>query len=39
MALIELLQLAIDAGWFLPSVRREAQRLATRLVHLLDAGR
>jgi hypothetical protein len=39
LALIELLQQGIDAGYFLPDIRREAQRLATRLIHLLRAGR
>jgi hypothetical protein len=39
LALIELLQQGIDAGYFLPDIRREAQRLATRLIHLLHAGR
>jgi hypothetical protein len=38
-ALIELLQRAIDAGYFLPDIRREAQRLAIRLSNQLRAGR
>jgi hypothetical protein len=39
LALIELLQQGIDAGYFLASVRENAQRLAIRLVNLLRAGR
>jgi hypothetical protein len=37
--LVELLQQGIDAGYFLPDIRQEAQRLACRLVNLLKAGR
>ncbi len=38
-ALIDLLQQAIDAGYFAADIRQEAQRLAIRLVNLLRAGR
>ena len=34
-----LLQQAIDAGYFLPDIRVEAQQVACRLVNLLEAGR
>jgi hypothetical protein len=37
--LVALLQQAIDAGYFLPDIRQEAQRVAVRLVNLLKAGR
>ena len=37
--LVELLQQAIDAGYFLPNIRVEAQEVACRLVNLLKAGR
>jgi hypothetical protein len=37
--LVELLQQSSDAGYFLPDIRQDAQRLACRLVNLLKAGR
>ena len=39
MALIELLQQGIDAGYYLPDIRIAAQLLAMRLINLLRAGR